>query len=281
MFHTALLPISFREPIEKLQAMTAFLENFDTRRLLLLYVGTSAKTSRPQRRLQHIAEQITREQLEIECLVRQGSPAFETNRTAWEEDAQFIYFPWKHKSFIQRSLVGSTTKDVIRISDLPVFVFKQRPGRSDPSQPFRILYPTNFADTDRYVIPYLQYAGLSADELVLLNVRERAPDPAAEERHRQACKQNLQRLSSELEENYREVTLMERTGNPRRHILRSAKREGIDLIVLGKSDVPESGLSAMLGSTAEEVANESRCSVLIVGRAYEPAQVRMEEHGEE
>jgi nucleotide-binding universal stress UspA family protein len=210
----------------------------------------------------------TQTALRIDTRVRSGSPAFEIALTGQEEAADFIYFPWKRKNWIQRTLIGSTTRDVIRLSNLPVFVFKQRLVDTS-ADAFRILYPTAFKETDRYVIPYLEYSGLSADDLILLHVRDRAPDPTAERRQQEWCNRNLERLSTEVRDNYRQVESREGVGNPRKVIPRTARREGISLLVLGKSD-QEDALSAMMGSVAEEVANSAPCSVFIVSRAYAP-----------
>ncbi len=297
MFSTALLPVSFREPAWRLKAMLAFLQNFDTERVVLLHVSTGPISAATQSRIEAIRDQVVEDLraelageatntaapdgtadpeaaskvvagMTIDVRVRSGSPAFEISLTAREEGADFIYFPWKRKNWIQRTLVGSTTKDVIRLSNLPIFVFKQRRARATDDA-FRILYPTNFKDTDRYVVAYLQYRGLAADELVLLNVHDRAPDPTAESRQESWCRENLSRLTGEVEENFREVEPVAMTGSPRRVIPRVARRNGTDLVILGKSD-QESALSAMLGSVAEEVANSAPCSVFIVSRAYLP-----------
>ena len=277
--------------------MLAFLQNFDTERVVLLHVSTGPISAATQSRIEAIRDQVVEDLrtelageatntaapdgtadpeaaskvvagMTIDVRVRSGSPAFEISLTAREEGADFIYFPWKRKNWIQRTLVGSTTKDVIRLSNLPIFVFKQRRARATDDA-FRILYPTNFKDTDRYVVAYLQYRGLAADELVLLNVHDRAPDPTAESRQESWCRENLSRLTGEVEENFREVEPVAMTGSPRRVIPRVARRNGTDLVILGKSD-QESALSAMLGSVAEEVANSAPCSVFIVSRAYLP-----------
>lgn len=275
MFTTALLPLSFREPQWRLKAMLAFLGNFDTERVVLLHVSTGPVTTGTRTRMERLRESLVDmeelpEGLTVDTRVRSGSPAFEIATTGREEGADFVYFPWKRKNWIQRTLVGSTTKDVIRLSNLPIFVFKQRTILREEG-PFRILYPTNFKDTDRYVVPYLQYPGLAAEELVLLNVHERAPDPTAESRQERWCSENLTRLAKEVESNFSEVAPSAATGNPRKMIPRTARREGIGLVILGKSD-EESALSAMMGSVAEEVANSAPCSVFIVSRAYLPKE---------
>lgn len=285
MFSTALLPVSFRESMSRIHAMLTFLHNFDTERVVFLHVSSGPVTAGTERKLQAFRDQAARDlaaarenaspeeaaqmqEVVLDTRVHSGSPAFEIAVTAREEGADFIYFPWKRKSWIQQTLIGSTTKDVIRLSNLPIFVSKQRAVKP-PDEPFRVLYPTNFQSTDRYVIPYLRYRGLAADELILLNAHDRAPDPTAESRQEQWCSENLSRLTDEVRDNFTEVEPVSMTGSPRRIVPRMVRRNSVDLVILGKSD-QESALTAMMGSVAEEIAKSTPCSVFVVSRAYQP-----------
>lgn len=282
MFATALLPVALREPASRLADMLSFLQNFDTTRVVLLHISTGPATQATEHKLDTLRTRVLSSLAEraadpgdvptpmVEVRVRSGSPAYQIAATAEEEGADFIYFPWKRKSWIQRTLVGSTTKDVIRLSNRPVFVFKPRRTQAE-DEPFRVLYPTNFQDTDRFVVPYLRYPGLAADELLLLNVRERAPDPMAESRERAKCEENLTRLAEEVSANFAEVRPLQLAGNPRHRITRIASRNGISFLILGQSD-RQDAFSAMMGSVAEAVAHASPCSVFIVSRAYQPAR---------
>ncbi len=270
MFTSALLPVTLHEPVVRLGEMIAFLKYFDTQRVLLFHVSSGAITRSVESRLEEYRDRV-REATEetppqLDYRVRSGSPAYEIATSAAEEAVDFIYFPWKRKSWIQRTLVGSTTKDVIRLSSRPVFVYKQRKAKP-PDDPFRILYPTNFQETDRYVVPYLRSPGLSSDELILLTVRDRAPDPIAEGREQRTCESNLSRLAGEVAGNFATVTPMEVIGHPRKDITRITRRQNADFLVLGKSD-RENALAAMMGSVAEEVAYAAPCSVFIVSRPY-------------
>lgn len=284
MFETALLPVTLREPVSKISDMISFLQFFDTRKVLLYHVAAGPVNSAIERRLEKWKFEILEKtseadlqrdeasQLEIECRVRSGSPAYEIATGAEEELADFIYFPWKRKSWIQRTLVGSTTKDVIRISNRPIFIFKQRRIKKE-REDFKVMYPTNFRGTDRFVLPYLGYPGLAAHELILINVRDRAPDPSAESREQRSVENNLNRLGEKVTNNYDMVTPMRVIGHPRRDITRVARRQNIDFLILGKSD-KQSAFSSMMGSVAEEVAYNAPCSVFIVGRGQNPEEVK-------
>ncbi len=278
MFSTALLPVRPREAAGRVGAMLAFLRKFDTDRVVLLYVAGGVPRAAAERSLIDLRDRAivaAKEEVKeadvggpgmrVETLLKSGSPALEITRTAWEIGASFIYLPYKRKSWIQQTLVGSTTKDVIRLTTLPVFVFRQRIG-SSVDDPLHVLYPTAFGDTDRWAVPYLQYPGLGAQSLSLLHVRERAPDPTAERRRHEFCDANLSRLSEELRGAYKEVSSLQVVGHPKQTIPRVARRENAGLVVIGKSD-RAGGLSAVMGSVVEELSKSAPCSVFIVSRS--------------
>lgn len=305
MFSTALLPVTPRESAGRVGAMLAFLRTFDTERVVLLYVTGGVPTARTNAALADLRERaiqaatesvgqadagseseappfesaeftphsqadVSAPGIRVEVLVKSGSPALEITRTAWEIGASFIYLPYKPKSWIQQTLVGSTTKDVIRLTTLPVFVFRQRIGGS-VDDPLHVLYPTAFGDTDRWAVPYLQYPGLGARSVTLLHVRERAPDPQAEHRRQEFCDANLSRLAGELANSFEEVTSLQVVGHPRRTIPRLARRQDAGLLVVGKSE-RSGGLSAVMGSVAEELSKSAPCSVFIISRSDDVAQ---------
>lgn len=266
MFETALFPLNFNETESRIEEMLAFLGHFGTRHVYLLHVvefGVAA-AGRAERHLRRIEKTVREKGLEPRVLVRNGSAANEIVRAAEEEEADYICFTWKRKSWIQRSILGSTTKDVIRLSDKPVFV--QKRGRPVP-EPGRmsVLYATDFQATDANVSPYLRFSGLAAKQLWLIHVGERAPDPQAEANRTALVQDNLERLANEFSENFEQCDIISTVGNPRREVVREARRLGADLIVLGKADV-RGTLGAVLGSTAEEMPHSAKSSVLIIPR---------------
>lgn len=266
MFDTALFPLNFNEPDGRIDEMLGYLTHFRTRRVALLHVvefGT-AGAGRAERRLRRIAGRAEAAGFEPRVLIRNGGAANEIVRVSEEEEADFIAFSWKRKSWIQRSILGSTTKDVIRLSDLPVFVHKHNRPAPDESG-LVVLYATNFQATDANISPYLCSPGLSGRKLCLLHVGQRAPDPEAERSRLAEVEANLTRLSDEFAHNFEETDEVATVGTPRRVIVREARRAGADVIVLGKADTRGS-LGAVLGSTAEELPHSARCSVLIIPR---------------
>lgn len=265
MFQKAVLAVNFSEPLSKIQGALGFLRSFGTRVVVLHHVVSGAHTSSAERKLSRLTEALEPRELELETKVSRGSPATAIDLAARNEQANLICVPWKRKSWIQRSLVGSTTKDLVRLTDLPVFVYKHRSAPESFDSGLGVLYATALQERDETILPYLSYEGLQARRLVLLHVGRRAPDPEAEQRREDQAILSLSRLASEVELPDREVRELSITGNAKRLIPRVARRESADLIVLGKSEA-EGIISGVLGSTAEEVAYSAAQSVLIIGR---------------
>lgn len=271
MFGTALVPINFRESLPRLRGLVSFLGKFGTGRLILLHVTSGQQRDRLERRLEELREQL-RETLEashLECEIRlsSGSPPSEVCRVAREAEADYIALPWRRKNWLQRTLAGSFSRDLIRLSDLPLFLYKGGGYGSwgeSPREAFVVLYATALQIQDEHVLPLLSWPRLQVDRLVLVHAGPRAPDPVAEHRRDQEVSRRLVSLARNCEVPGRLVDTRSVTGKARREILRIARQEGARMLVVGKSE-KRRGLAGMVGSVAESVAYDARQSVLIVG----------------
>lgn len=268
MFQSALIPVNLREPVWLIKSLTNFLCNFDTKRILLVHVVSSGLESahRAQKHLEHLAEEVVSDRYETSIVIRSGSPALEICRVAEERSAHFIAMPWQRKSFLQRTLLGSTSQDVVRLADLPVFIYKHGGHSTANGRLKSILYATTFNPLHDRIIPYLRYEGLTAQSLYLLHVGMRAPDPEAERRRLQFIYTRLEQFRDACADAFDAIVSVTLTGNPRNEIVRAANEHGVELIVLGKQE-QERGLEKALGSNAEATVHKSRCSILIIPAA--------------
>ncbi|TVR92729.1 MAG: universal stress protein [Spirochaetaceae bacterium] len=276
MLKTALVPLSLRESRAALSALARELKIMGTRELTLLHIASSpaSSTEALSSKIQDRAAIFEEEGLIVETVLRKGSPALELTRTARDLGTDYIAFSWKRKSWLQRTLIGSTTQDSIRLSDRPVYIRKGAvrgpaaslrggagSGQAAHEDSLVVVYATDFGATDAAVMPFLHRPNIPIDRLVLLHVGPRAPDPMAESRRLAAAEANLKRLASEC--NVPAVATRNVAGAPKQKIAREAARLGARLVVLGKRDAP-GRFAGVLGSTAGALAFQSRASVLIV-----------------
>lgn len=268
MFKTALLPVSFREPEWLIHSLGQYLRNFGTQRIVLVHVVASGLQNerRSRERLEKTSRALSAESYEISCLVRTGSPALEICTVARQEAVNFICIPWKRKDFLQRTLLGSTTEDLVRLANLPVFVYKFRAESGSPNELDDILYATSFDPSHERIIEYLRSDKLKAGTLHVLHAGSRAPDPDAERKRLDDVVNEFTDFKKQCERCFDDIELITAVGNPKREILRAARQVDAELIVLGKHGEAKA-LDKLLGSTAETVTHKSRCSVLIVPAA--------------
>ncbi|MFP4643384.1 MAG: universal stress protein [Spirochaetales bacterium] len=263
MLSRALIPVHFGEPKHKLAKLSGALRTLGITDILLLHVGdrpspevqADASTTKTAARMAAIEQTFKEEGFAPEIHYAHGSPALTITRMSEELGCDLIAFCWKAKNWLQRALVGSTTLDVIRLSDVSVLVVKDTTLDG-------MLYATDFHSADRSVISHLNTEPLTDYPRYLVHVGERAPDPVAETEREDLALANLRRLASECRGRPVEVRLVQDT-NVSRGILREARKNSAGTIVLGKSK-GDPGLSSVLGSTAERVTTNARCSVLIV-----------------
>ena len=267
MFANVLFPLNLREPMSNIHALAQSLKSFDTQQIVLLTVMSADLTGRQaahaQKKLEAIRGELNEYGFQIEILLRKGHTATEITKAASQLNIDFICLTWKKKPFIRYTLLGSHTKDVIRLSDVPVFLFKRSLFSAGSTRLNAVLYATDFEAMDRTILPYLNYEGLKANRLIVLNVGQRAPDPNAEQKRLQRVYNKLFALKDECVESFDEIEAVASIGNPKRVILREAWKNSVDVIVIGKY-TDTSPVEKVMGSTAESIAHRSRVSVLII-----------------
>ncbi len=278
MVKKAIVPLSFHENENQISSICSFLKMQNTRRVVVVHVGRQQGRAgaHNHEQLEEYSVKIREHGFEVETAIRSGAVSTAILFAADEFKADIIGITFKKKSWLTRTILGSTVKDVTRQSDIPVFVHKKEGRRQRNDRVFRVLYATSLQGRDERILSFLQNGKSREDELVLLYVGRRAPDPVVEQKRKDTIDKELasvMALSGYPEEN---TTFVDLIGSPRKHIVKVAKRFSADLVLLGKSDTTSSS-GPVLGSTAEEVSYNAPCSVLIVPKRNEPAQLKEEE----
>ncbi len=265
MLTKALVPLNFRESVQKVTDMCQFIRSLGTERVVLLHVGTergrAGKNNR--NRLLEYAGEIQPLGLYTDTVVRAGSVQEQIENCADEFDADFISIPFKKKSWLSRVILGSNVKDVIRLSDKPIFVYKVPGFRQRNDEVFRVLYATSLQGRDDIIISYIRKESFQLDEITFIYVGRRAPDPFVEKQRRDTVEKSLHELGEKCGLGRDESSYIQVIGSPRKEIVKEARRLPADLVLMGKADTGSSS-EPVLGSTAEEVSYNAPCSVLLV-----------------
>ncbi|MFW5826440.1 MAG: universal stress protein [Alkalispirochaeta sp.] len=268
MFERALVPLHLRERRPRVEALVSLLGRLSFHHVRLLHVAGSATGSRrTAREVEQLAEELTRagisrEELTVSAQTTTGSAVTEIIQTAVAQEADLIAVPWKRKNWVQRSLLGSTSLDLIRLAPIPVLIQKSSLGRNPGAEePLSVLYASDLGKSDERAVRLIEGGALGSIRLTILNAGRRAPDPQAESRRVAAVEAALTGLAERVRSVVDTVETVAITGSSRTVIPAYLRREKFHVAILGTGS---SGSQPILGSTAEEVAYRSPGSVLIV-----------------
>lgn len=270
MLRKVLIPLRLKESKKRLTDMCEFLKTLGTDQAVLLHVGadTRAAGEHHRARLAETGRHVMSLGFEVETAVRPGSVQMEIVHAAEEHEVDYISFAFRRKNWLKRAILGSTVKDVIRQTDIPVFVHKRSSRKAEGDDLYRVLYPTSLQWRNDIIIDYIRHKEFQPDEVIFLYVGKRAPDPVVEQKRRDEVDARLEetrRQSGMAESESRQISVL---GSARRQIVKIARRLPADVVLLGKADTTSS-MGPVLGSTAEEVSYNAPCSVLIIPRDLE------------
>ena len=266
MLKKAVLPLSLKESRQNLYHMAKCMKHFGTEKVFLIHIMSqedSPKKRKAEESIRSIANSLSDLGMQTETYFKWGRVADEVCKAATELEADYLGLHWRRKNVIKQTLLQSADADILRMCNLPVFIYKRRHYLEHTSSLNRVLYATDFQHTDSAVMPYLTNRDFQADTLYLLHVGDRAPDPYTEKSRREVATANLQRLARECSHAFNTVETLEVTGSVRWHIVREAKRKKADLIIVGKSNKTRP-FEQMLGSIAETLPNKTNCSLFVV-----------------
>jgi nucleotide-binding universal stress UspA family protein len=272
MLKRVLLPLNLHESKERVDNVCEFLKTLGTEEIVMLHVGSSSGGAgrHNSKKLSSAAARVEKLGFRTETAVRPGSVQMEIVYAAAEFEADYIAFSFRRKNWLKRAILGSNIKDVIRQSDIPVFVYKEKSRRAVEDEPYRVLYATSLQWKEDIIVSYIRNKEFKPDEVDFLYVGKRAPDPVVEQQRRDRIAEQMEELRKQCGLSESEARHIEVLGSPRRQIVKVAKRLPADVILLGKADTI-SGIGPVLGSTAEEVSYNATCSVLIIPRDLSPA----------
>lgn len=209
----------------------------------------------------------------VAAKVVRGRPAEAIAAQARVIDAELICVGRRGQSRLQRALLGSTAKQVVRVAGRPVLVVSR-----SPSAPYREVLlghdltpmSNRAARLARAVTPLSgQLTAVHAYEDPLQGIpATMAPPPGAT--RRETVEQILQARSAQLEAALEPLVvagkkwrLTVERGDPRTVLLTQARRRRADLIAMGSAGLRGLG-KLLIGSVAESVLERAPCDVLIV-----------------
>lgn len=267
MFEKTLVPVAFGEKPEELRKTGQFLKGMGAR-LVCLYHVDDAGSLFPGSDIPWLCllqEALEEAGLATEVLRGSGPVAQSIAETALFQGCDAIYLKAKRRWHLSTTLLGSVAQDLLRISDVPVFVHKARPGLPDGGDGIHrdelvVLYATGLDVGTIRPLPFLREVG--GARCHILHVRDRMADSSTDRRMRDVTGDKLRMVTDDLAAYYGQVSSEQRIGVPATQVLHVAERLEVDVIVLGRNT--PAFLSAPMGETGEMVVNASKASVCLV-----------------
>ncbi len=268
MFEKTLIPVAYGERPDELRKIGNLLKSLGSESICLFHVSDSDSFFGGSDLSWLMLLKEALEEIGLSVEIRKGSDHIASSiaEAALLEGADEIYLKAKRRWQLRSILLGSVSRDLLRLADTPVFVHKIRPilpGEGEGTitrDDLIVLYATDFDEASNRPLPFvMQFNGGWCH---ILHVRGRRADPISEERKSSSIKEKLSSLEEELRPYYGRVTSEERIGNPANEVLFVSDQINADVIVLGRSR--PAFLSSPMGDTAERIVTGSKASIFLV-----------------
>ena len=200
-------------------------------------------------------------------IYRSGEVFEQLTEIADDEDAGLIMVASHGKGFFKSALLGSTTFDLARATDRPLFVSKPVEDAGDEllqkNLLHRILVPTDFSLKSLSALDVIRMLREHISEVVFVHVVERSRSQDDLEDKMKTASNRLQELVDEMKIFGIKAGFHVRKGAASKEILRIAEKEDVSLIVMAKTGA---GLvkGLVMGSTAQNVTLNSERSLLLL-----------------
>jgi nucleotide-binding universal stress UspA family protein len=205
----------------------------------------------------------------VKTITRVGSPTLEILKIAEEEQVSMIVIASHGQSIISGIFLGSTTKDLIRTSTIPILLEKYNDGDQNLDSSIcknifkKVLLPIDFSVHSEMILELLLVMSIAFEETVLLSVIESAHNDEELLRRFEARECQLEKLKKDLEQQGQKVKTIILEGAASTNIIEVAEQEDITLIIMatrGEGLIKE----ILLGSTAHAVARRSKRPILLI-----------------
>jgi nucleotide-binding universal stress UspA family protein len=264
MFKHILVAVDFSPAWPLLQARLKTLTAWGTQRLTLMHVlssrypATPEETHRPyyEARLAELAGELAAPGLTIDVEVRSGEPGAVLAEAARELAADLLLMGCRGHSRLHEFFLGSTALDAARLTQQPLWLEPVAEALTGADCRLLML-ATDGSDA---------VSGAEAQAVTLAQHFQRRMAVTASCASEGCCEREIadaHRHLDGLAERIEDLETRVLDGDPRHAIVEEAKREHADLIVIGKrgrNRIQE----FLLGSTAEAIARDAHCPVLVV-----------------
>lgn len=275
LLEKVLLCTDFSMASEKLLKCIPELQNSGLHEVTILHVIDIHSTApqendlgkKYEQRLMKTQKELEEMGLTVNRKILTGIPSKEIVRTAEEEGASLILLGSHGKGYIKSRFLGSTTFDVLRMTETPLLIEKYLALDEGKIQAYcenkfaKVLIPVDFSEASIEMIEKIkEIKGIQG--IVLVSVIEKSESQQELDNKKKEWEERLIIMEEEFVNLGYTVQSHVREGTASRNIMEVAEEEGATLIALATRGAGSiEGL--LIGSTIDAIARQSKNPVLV------------------
>lgn len=277
LMEKVLLATDFSDSARNLQYCVGELKGLGLKEVVLTHVvdiqSSALASTVLQKHNQEVLEdekkKLTKMGLEVKVRVELGYPPQKIVETAREEKVSLILVGSHGKGFLRELLLGSTAFDIIRSSDIPVYVEKYRYREGEVAEPVcsnrlgSVLVPVDFSQCSEEALEKVLSFGKKIEKVTLVAVIESSEDPEELEKTKKEYDYSLEEIAGRFKKIGVSVVSRVEVGLASEKIMEVADEVGTTMIVLSTRGAGRLQ-RLFLGSTADAVARRSRYPTLLI-----------------
>ncbi len=275
LLEKVLLCMDFSEPSKKLLECIPELQNSGLREVVLLHVidieSTAAlqenEKEKQEQRLIKMQKILQASGLTVSIQVVTGIPSEEIVQAAEEEKVSLILLGSHGKGFVKSRFLGTTTFDVLRLSNTPMLIEKYLELDEGKLQAYceqkfsKVLIPVDFSESSIEMIEEIkEIKGIQG--IILVSAIEKSESLQELDNRKKEWQERLEIMEEEFLNLGYTVESHVREGTASRNIMEVAEEEDATLIALSTRGTGSiEGL--LIGSTIDAIARQSKNPVLV------------------
>lgn len=281
-FTKALLCIDFSEPSKKLIGTIEDLKKAGLKEVIFTSIINihpadenvpfiketySEKRQLTLDRLEELSEEAKKYGVETKAVVSFGFTGKEILNIAQEEQADIIVVGSHGKGIIKTILLGSTSFELARKSEIPVLIEKFKDVEREKFDVVsknkfeKVVLPVDFSQSSMKVTKFVKENDFIKDVLLVKVVAKGENIEDLDKRTRE-IQDKLAEIKEELEAAGKNVELRLKQGTPAEKIMEVAEQDGGSLIMISKAGTSNIA-ELLIGSTAIDIARYSKIPVLL------------------
>ncbi len=277
LMEKVLLATDFSDSARKLQHCVGEFKELGLKEVVLTHVvdiqssamGSTVLQKHNQEVLEEEKKRLSELGLEVKVRVELGYPPEKIVGIAREENVSLILVGSHGKGFLRELLLGSTAFDIIRSSDIPVYVEKYRYREGEVAEPVcsnrleSVLVPVDFSSCSEKAVEKVLGLGKKLEKVTLVAVIESSEDPEELEKTKKEYEFSLEEIARRFKAMEINVVSRVEVGLASEKIMEVADEVGTTMIVLSTRGAGRLQ-RLFLGSTADAVARRSRYPTLLI-----------------